>query len=203
MPACRRQARGSVAPEHARAGQAAGRSQQVDAADGPAADRRPQGRVDRAGARSSLIAQETGQLALEALWALNLVGGLDEATALKTLDHADPYVRLWTARLLCDASHVSRRRGGGAGPARRDRAGCRGPQPARLLGEAAARAGCSADRPGTAGAERGRPRHPHAALALVGHRGEGRRPTPRPCWLCSRTVRSGTCRSCGRPSRSG
>ena len=50
---------------------------------------------------------ETGQIALEALWALNLVGGLDEATALKTLDHADPYVRLWTARLLCDRSHVS------------------------------------------------------------------------------------------------
>ena len=41
-----------------------------------------------------MIAQETGQVALEALWALNLVGGLDEATALKTLDHADPYVRL-------------------------------------------------------------------------------------------------------------
>ena len=38
---------------------------------------------------------------------MNLVGGLDEATALKTLDHADPYVRLWTARLLCDASRVS------------------------------------------------------------------------------------------------
>ena len=54
-----------------------------------------------------LVARESGQLALEALWALNLVGGLDEATALKTLGHADPYVRLWTARLLCDQSHVS------------------------------------------------------------------------------------------------
>jgi putative heme-binding domain-containing protein len=53
------------------------------------------------------IEQETGQNALEALWALSLVGGLDESTALKTLDHADPFVRLWTARLLCDASHVS------------------------------------------------------------------------------------------------
>src|SRR5205823_14290429 len=41
------------------------------------------------------------------LWALNLVGGLDEATALKTLEHSDPYVRLWTARLACDASRVS------------------------------------------------------------------------------------------------
>jgi len=54
-----------------------------------------------------LIGQETGQLALEALWALNLVGRLDEPTALKTLDHSDPYVRLWTARLLCDETRVS------------------------------------------------------------------------------------------------
>ena len=41
-----------VAPEHARAGQAAVRSQQVDATDGTAADRRPQGPVDRAGAEA-------------------------------------------------------------------------------------------------------------------------------------------------------
>ena len=54
-----------------------------------------------------IVAQETGQVALEALWALCLAGGLDEATALKTLEHADPYVRLWTTRLLCDRSHVS------------------------------------------------------------------------------------------------
>jgi putative heme-binding domain-containing protein len=54
-----------------------------------------------------LVMRETGQIALEGLWALNLAGGLDEATALKTLDHADSYVRLWTARLLCDRSHVS------------------------------------------------------------------------------------------------
>jgi putative heme-binding domain-containing protein len=53
------------------------------------------------------ISSVSGQLALESLWALNLVGGLDEATALKTLDHADPDVRLWTARLLCDRSQVS------------------------------------------------------------------------------------------------
>jgi putative heme-binding domain-containing protein len=48
----------------------------------------------------------TGQVALESLWALNLVGGLDEQTALTTLDHADPYVRLWTARLVSDGSRV-------------------------------------------------------------------------------------------------
>ncbi len=38
---------------------------------------------------------------------LNLVGRLDESTALQALDHADRYVRLWTARLLCDANQVS------------------------------------------------------------------------------------------------
>ena len=38
---------------------------------------------------------------------MNLVGGLDEARALKALEHADPYVRLWTVRLKCDANRVS------------------------------------------------------------------------------------------------
>jgi putative heme-binding domain-containing protein len=54
------------------------------------------------------IGQNNGQTALEELWALSLLGGLDEATALRTLDHSDPYVRLWTARLVCDAGKVSR-----------------------------------------------------------------------------------------------
>ena len=54
-----------------------------------------------------LVATTAGQPSLEALWALNLSGGLDEATALKTLEHPDPYVRLWTARLLGDALRVS------------------------------------------------------------------------------------------------
>jgi putative membrane-bound dehydrogenase-like protein len=53
------------------------------------------------------LARETGQLALEALWALNLIGELDQATALEALDHADPHVRLWTVRLLCDSSRAS------------------------------------------------------------------------------------------------
>jgi len=53
------------------------------------------------------IEKNHGQLALDALWALYVSGGLDEATALKTLDHANPYVRLWTVRLLCDAKSVS------------------------------------------------------------------------------------------------
>jgi putative heme-binding domain-containing protein len=54
-----------------------------------------------------LVETQTGQLALESLWALNLSGGLDDVTALKTLDHADPFVRLWTVRLLGDERQVS------------------------------------------------------------------------------------------------
>jgi putative membrane-bound dehydrogenase-like protein len=54
-----------------------------------------------------LLAEGTGQLALEALWALNLSGGLDEPAARQGLTHADPYVRLWTVRLLGDAGKVS------------------------------------------------------------------------------------------------
>ena len=39
--------------------------------------------VDRSRAEATSIATETGQTALEALWALNLVGGLDEATGAR------------------------------------------------------------------------------------------------------------------------
>src|SRR5262249_31008852 len=53
-----------------------------------------------------MVRENKGQLALEALWALNLSGGLDDAMALQTLDHADPYVRLWTVRLLGDKRQV-------------------------------------------------------------------------------------------------
>lgn len=53
------------------------------------------------------LENETGQLALESLWALSLSGGLDDRTAARLLDHAEPYVRLWTVRLLCDAKKVS------------------------------------------------------------------------------------------------
>jgi len=49
-----------------------------------------------------------GQDALEALWGLNLSGGWSDALVMHTLEHKDPYVRLWTVRLLGDAKHVSR-----------------------------------------------------------------------------------------------
>ena len=51
--------------------------------------------------KQSLFAT-TGQLSLELLWGLSLSQGLDEATAMKALDHVEPQVRLWTVRLLAD-----------------------------------------------------------------------------------------------------
>ncbi|GIW81802.1 MAG: L-sorbosone dehydrogenase [Gemmatales bacterium] len=55
-----------------------------------------------------LLKEEKGQLALEALWALNRCGGLDRKTALKCLEHADPYVRQWTVRLMCDRVEIDK-----------------------------------------------------------------------------------------------
>ena len=98
---------GSGDPEHPRAGQTPGGFQQVDAPDGAAVDRRSEGPVARTSTPGTGREAEPVKIALEALWALNLVGGLDEATTLKTLDYPDPYVRLWTARLACDGSKVS------------------------------------------------------------------------------------------------
>ncbi|MCI0457098.1 MAG: c-type cytochrome [Gemmataceae bacterium] len=54
-----------------------------------------------------MVKEHTGQLALEALWALNLCGGLDDPTALEALAHTEPYVRLWAVRLLGDRKQVS------------------------------------------------------------------------------------------------
>ncbi len=48
----------------------------------------------------------TGQTALEYLWAVHLLGGLDEPLVAACLKHADPYVRLWAVRLACDDSQV-------------------------------------------------------------------------------------------------
>lgn len=54
------------------------------------------------------VRNETGQFALECLWALNLCGGFNEEVASETLDHDDPFVRMWTVRLLCDDYQVSK-----------------------------------------------------------------------------------------------
>ena len=54
----------------------------------------------------AMLDEGAGQTALEALWAIHLVGGLDEPLAVHALDHVDPHVRLWTVRLLADAGRV-------------------------------------------------------------------------------------------------
>lgn len=56
----------------------------------------------------ALVERESGQLALEALWAVNHCDGLDDTFAMKALVHANPFVRYWTVRLLGDRKDVSR-----------------------------------------------------------------------------------------------
>jgi putative membrane-bound dehydrogenase-like protein len=53
------------------------------------------------------VLRSDGRLALEALWALYVSGGFDEAFAAKLLDHANEDVRAWTVRLLGDDRQVS------------------------------------------------------------------------------------------------
>ena len=50
----------------------------------------------------SLVAENTGQFALECFWALNASGGFTDEVALQTLAHQDEFVRSWTVRLLGD-----------------------------------------------------------------------------------------------------
>jgi putative heme-binding domain-containing protein len=52
------------------------------------------------------LKENKGQLALESLWAVNLSGGLTPEYAEEMLKHAEPAVREWTVRLLCDENRV-------------------------------------------------------------------------------------------------
>lgn len=49
-----------------------------------------------------LVAENTGQFALECFWALNASGGFTDEVALQTLEHKDEFIRYWTVRLLGD-----------------------------------------------------------------------------------------------------
>jgi putative heme-binding domain-containing protein len=53
------------------------------------------------------LAKETGQLALESLWALHQCGEFTDEAAGKALEHANPHVRRWAIRLLGDRNAVS------------------------------------------------------------------------------------------------
>ena len=54
-----------------------------------------------------LLQSDNGQLALEALWAMNLSGGFTDTVANQALQHTDPFVRMWGVRLLGDTKQVS------------------------------------------------------------------------------------------------
>jgi putative membrane-bound dehydrogenase-like protein len=54
-----------------------------------------------------VVLDSDGRLALEALWALYISSGFDEAFARRLLHHANEHVRAWTVRLLGDDQHVS------------------------------------------------------------------------------------------------
>jgi len=68
------------------------------------ADRRDSSMIP---ALTGLIRTNTGPIALEALWGLNLAGGLDELAVFDGLNHRDPFVRAWTVRLLGDSKEVA------------------------------------------------------------------------------------------------
>ncbi|WP_234364051.1 DUF7133 domain-containing protein [Lunatibacter salilacus] len=55
----------------------------------------------------NLLDRGSGQEALEALWAINLSQGISDEIGTKGLNHADPFVRMWTVRLLGDEKKVS------------------------------------------------------------------------------------------------
>jgi putative membrane-bound dehydrogenase-like protein len=65
-------------------------------------------RQDRSIAEPLHIASAgSAQTALEFVWAEHQLGAIDDRLTLNLLDHSDPYVRLWTARLACDDGQVS------------------------------------------------------------------------------------------------
>ncbi|MEJ0103938.1 MAG: c-type cytochrome [Bacteroidota bacterium] len=58
-------------------------------------------------ALTKILTADTGQLALEALWAIHLSGGFDDSIARTALLHSDPFVRMWCIRLLGDNRNIS------------------------------------------------------------------------------------------------
>ncbi len=55
----------------------------------------------------NLVFTENGQSALEAFWAIALSGGFTDSVAIAGIHHTDPFVRMWSVRLLGDANTVS------------------------------------------------------------------------------------------------
>lgn len=55
----------------------------------------------------AVMQENTGQVALEVLWAIYLSGGWNDSVALHGLSHADPFVRMWSIRYLGDQNKLS------------------------------------------------------------------------------------------------
>ena len=55
----------------------------------------------------NLLQSNTGQVALEALWAIYVSGGWNDSVARLALSHEDPFVRMWGVRYLGDQGVVS------------------------------------------------------------------------------------------------
>lgn len=53
------------------------------------------------------LKEETGQTALEALWAINLLGEFSGPARVLALEHEDPFVRKWAVRLIADEGDPS------------------------------------------------------------------------------------------------
>lgn len=60
-----------------------------------------------AGALRELCFGNTGQAALEGLWAWNLVAPITEAEGANLFAHADPHVRVWAVRLAGDRRNIT------------------------------------------------------------------------------------------------
>ena len=54
-----------------------------------------------------ILVHETGQLALESLWAINVSGYFEDEIAQIGLSHKDPFVRMWSVRLIGDFKNFS------------------------------------------------------------------------------------------------
>jgi putative heme-binding domain-containing protein len=66
-----------------------------------------QSKIDQPVERLFAPAADPNHPALEILWVLHQTNSLDEALALKLLDHPGPMVRAWTIRLLGDQKQLS------------------------------------------------------------------------------------------------
>ncbi len=55
----------------------------------------------------NMVRTNTGQRALEALWLFNATAGANISSALPLINHPDPFVRLWTTRLLGDGTNLT------------------------------------------------------------------------------------------------